>query len=1017
MKKILYTCLVLLLICFTAIVLAGLNLPSVSSYVLEKATGGKVVVSSARIRYNEGIITINMGNIRTKGEVDGTLKNLDVALDIRKGLYFRTISFHAFNLTVVPPGGQVKLFPYPVESFSASDGALTYEGEKFSIGELTVENLNTGKPLTLKGEIENGNWFDSLRVSAEGTYKGRESEVRGRIEATNVDVHRISSKMRGRTDIAGTFTYAKEVFRLEGPFTLAGYELKDKILRKPLLVEKSSGHLAVSYKEPAADVGITGASFQGVPFKLDLKVVGDDVVLFGLTSEFFDFDQVRSHLNLDPIVKLPLDMVNAIREGKIKAKSFLYREKKPIRAELEVKEMAIAYEGKSFENVEGTLRLDDERMDLVRMKGTFRSSRFSNVEGFLPFSERKDGKLRASYSVNLADIPFLIDTGDLKIGKGSTEGTVEVEGKESTGYRFRGTGKVWDADISWRSISASANGAYRFTGDEIFLDHLRLEHGRSGMALSGKWSKEYLAIRAKGDIDMVDVKPFISFPFHVEGTVGLDMDVRKTVDILHSSGSLFMDRLFVDVPGFMRKQKGVESYADLAFTARKDDIVIEHFLLKLDAINLRLKGNIKGLRDVDLDMAMDVAGIDRVAGLFLIDEGTAKGNVAMKMEVRGLTLPIKRLPHMKGYVRINNGFLRIPHLPKPLTQINLISDFKGEAFDIVLNRMACGKTLLSDGGVHVEGLDEPRFSIRLNMESFSLDDFRDSGEFLIPSISDQSILSRAKGDFSLTAKQADLNGIGSVNVKAKGSFSERVLELSELKGEIFGGSAGASGRIEIAHTPPRISTSFRLNQITAGLFLKSLGGLPEITEGRTNIYARMKSEGWTTRELMGMAEGEAVFLSTDGVIKKWNLLSKIFGLLNIYDLLRGKVDLTKQGLQYNKMGASFTVKEGVFRTSNFLIDSQSMLITGDGVVDTGKNEIHGDIAVSPLVSLDTVIGKIPVLRNILKDEGKGFLYAAYKVSGPIDDPAISTSFVNSIGGKTLEILRNILVLPKEMLGQ
>ena len=105
----------------------------------------------------------------------------------------------------------------------------------------------------------------------------------------------------------------------------------------------------------------------------------------------------------------------------------------------------------------------------------------------------------------------------------------------------------------------------------------------------------------------------------------------------------------------------------------------------------------------------------------------------------------------------------------------------------------------------------------------------------------------------------------------------------------------------------------------------------------------------------------------------------------------------------------------ILSTKDFLIDSPSMVITGDGEVDLKRDRLEGNIIVSPLVTLDRTIDKIPILRNILQGREKGFLSVAYKVKGPTDDPDISVSFVNTIGGKALNILRNILVLPKELL--
>jgi uncharacterized protein YhdP len=166
--------------------------------------------------------------------------------------------------------------------------------------------------------------------------------------------------------------------------------------------------------------------------------------------------------------------------------------------------------------------------------------------------------------------------------------------------------------------------------------------------------------------------------------------------------------------------------------------------------------------------------------------------------------------------------------------------------------------------------------------------------------------------------------------------------------------------------------------------------------------------------MLGSLQGNVSMYIRNGTIRKWNLLAKVFSLLNLYDLFRGKVQFTEAGLQYTKMGASFRVKDGTFATNNFLIDSPSMLITGKGIINSIKQEVDGTINVSPLVTLDKTIKKIPILRSILRDKSKGFVYASYNVNGNIEDPDISLNYVETIGGRTVDIMKNILTLPGEL---
>jgi hypothetical protein len=64
------------------------------------------------------------------------------------------------------------------------------------------------------------------------------------------------------------------------------------------------------------------------------------------------------------------------------------------------------------------------------------------------------------------------------------------------------------------------------------------------------------------------------------------------------------------------------------------------------------------------------------------------------------------------------------------------------------------------------------------------------------------------------------------------------------------------------------------------------------------VYGNFRSTGGDREELVRNLEGTIAMISRNGVIRKWNLLSKILGLLNVYDSFRGKVKLGQEGMPY-----------------------------------------------------------------------------------------------------------------------
>jgi hypothetical protein len=1016
MKKVALICLVLMAVLGLGIFLLWTNLPSIASYALTRTLGAKVTVSGIESGYQDGLLTVQLQGVAVTGIAQGRIERLRIVLKVTGALHFKEIAMSDFELTVKPASDATTLLPFALERLELSRGVVTYAKERFVIRELSVQNFNIDKPLVVRADITNGVWFDTLRLSAEGLYRGRDSDIKGHFEVTGADLHRLQKQMGGKARVNGQFAFAKNRLTFKGAFDAFNYELRDSVLKTPIMIERQGGNLvfAYTYADKTIDVNVTGATFKGVPFVLDLKTVGDDLARFELTSDFFNVQDVKALLNLDALLKASIDIVAAIKNGKIKARRFLYQHKKPLAAELELKKATFDYEGKSFDNVEGTLDIDETKMDLSAMKGTFRNSTFHGITGVLPFAKDKDIKLQGNYTVDLGDIPFLFDTGELKLKRGTTEGSIEVEGRKETGYRFRGKGKLSRADVTWRKVSGLANGSYRFTDEDITFDPLIIDKGNSNMVIKGRWNKKYLGLNIKGTLDVDEIRLFMAIPFLASGAVSLEATVEMADEMISVGSTVNLDRIAAEIPQLMKKEQGIKSGADFAFSMKGKDVRIDRFFFNLDAIDLSLKGNIADRKKIDLDVALNIKGVEKVAPLFFFEGNTPRGDVELNMAVRDLLFPLRKLPRLSGFLKVQDGFLRIPGLPKPVEAISLACDFRGEAFDADIRRFVWDRSEFSNGKLHVAGLEAPKFSLSLDVDAFDLNDFQTDSRFVIPTISGDSIAARLSGDFALKAGRVTISGITGDNVEIKGTVGERRLSLAQLKADVFGGTAEGSGAIDLSTSLPSVEAAIKLGRIKSGLFLDALGSKSQVIEATTSLVGDLTSEGETIEQLIKGIDGRAVIYSRNGVIKKWNLLSKVFGLLNVIDLVRGRVDLKAEGLSYRRMGGTFSIKDGVFRTGDFLIDSPSMLITGDGTIDVVKKTVQGDLVVSPLVTVDSVIDKIPILRNILKKKKQGFLYAAYKVSGPLDDPDVSVSFVNSIGGKAVEILRNILTLPLEI---
>jgi hypothetical protein len=236
-------------------------------------------------------------------------------------------------------------------------------------------------------------------------------------------------------------------------------------------------------------------------------------------------------------------------------------------------------------------------------------------------------------------------------------------------------------------------------------------------------------------------------------------------------------------------------------------------------------------------------------------------------------------------------------------------------------------------------------------------------------------------------------------------------ELKANEGMLWG-----EGWIEPAGKGIRLDIKPRLSHMeaTALRILLKDGEMGKIMmTGKLYIdQVELMGEGENSQRVKESLRGRLRLELENGVIERGNLLAKIFSILNVSQIFKGRLpDLKTKGLPYHRISANFAMKEGIASTEDFLIDSDAMRITVVGKIDLGKNLIDAKVGVHPLVTVDMVLSNIPIAGYILTGKDKGFLSYVYEVKGDLDDPKIEAIPFKTMGEGLLGIFKRILETP------
>ncbi len=181
-----------------------------------------------------------------------------------------------------------------------------------------------------------------------------------------------------------------------------------------------------------------------------------------------------------------------------------------------------------------------------------------------------------------------------------------------------------------------------------------------------------------------------------------------------------------------------------------------------------------------------------------------------------------------------------------------------------------------------------------------------------------------------------------------------------------------------------------------------------IITGDFNLGGTVNSDSEIVN-VMKSLEGELELTSNGGRVSKYGGLARFFSALNFGEFFRGNsLDYEDEGFPYDFIMANADIKEGKLIIKEAAMDGPSLKIVCDGSIDLVNETLDLQVMVIPVMAVDSVIDKIPLLSTVL---GKDFVSIPIKVTGDFSNPKISELSPHTIGAGLLGIIKQTLNIP------
>lgn len=220
-----------------------------------------------------------------------------------------------------------------------------------------------------------------------------------------------------------------------------------------------------------------------------------------------------------------------------------------------------------------------------------------------------------------------------------------------------------------------------------------------------------------------------------------------------------------------------------------------------------------------------------------------------------------------------------------------------------------------------------------------------------------------------------------------------------------------SGKLNISHDD--IETNFKIasRDQTIEPVVTCLGNKGLMT-GRFDLQGKLSARGKLDTLIQNL-DGKLVFSAKDGRIYRYGTIAKIFGLLNVTEIFRGKLpDVAQEGFAYHSISLKGKVKNGKLLFKEAVIDGSSMEIVCEGNIDLVENKVNLNMLVAPLKTVDFVLSKIPLVRDIT---GKHLVSIPIKVTGDLGNPEVTYLPLSSVGSGLLGIMERTIKLPVKII--
>jgi len=204
---------------------------------------------------------------------------------------------------------------------------------------------------------------------------------------------------------------------------------------------------------------------------------------------------------------------------------------------------------------------------------------------------------------------------------------------------------------------------------------------------------------------------------------------------------------------------------------------------------------------------------------------------------------------------------------------------------------------------------------------------------------------------------------------------------------VLDGKFAGGGAMALHFGEPAGSRAFTFDSDNLGAVLKVLGVSTAVVGGRVKVTAQAEDRG-KERIFGGHLDG------ADFKVVHAPLLARLLGVASLSGI-EALVN-SDQGISFTRLRGDFTYDAAKLKVSEARAVGGAIGITAGGTVDVGQDTLDIAGVLVPAYTINSLLGNVPLLGDVLAPEGTGVFGVNFRVAGPVSDPKVTVNPLSTV---------------------